>query len=466
MPRFWSLVAAVATALAVAAPALADGSAQSPSPLSLAQAVDFALAHNASVLQAQAQVASAGSVLARDRSLELPLIAGQAQSVLDRQSANNAGSLAQFGLRPSPNFSQNTAQLLGSQNVLNLTDTLQAKQAKHAYDSTVENLRLAREQVTLNVDSGYYALVQNSNIAALDRSDELYQRALLQIAQANFKAGRVAGIDTLKAQVQLTTAQERHASALADVADAGENLGQVIGAPPGTSFIIAATVPQPEPKTTDLAVLRATALANRPEVAIAGANLQNALLSNGLVDAPNLPSVALNGGYGNQVSPTTNAAFVDQCIASNNNPNRPPTIPIQNCSPGTSHFYNIGLTSTWTLPIVDWGATHAAHRSAYSAIDQQRAALDLARNQTTVDVDQAVRRLQVDKENVGLAQANARLAKQAADIAQVQYRLGVISQVDVTSAEQSYQQAARDLLAAQVGYALAVDKVELATGSL
>lgn len=447
-----------------AQPASADPTA-SAAPLSLQQAIDFALAHNATVLQAQAQASAAGAVLVRDRSLELPLISGQAQSVLNRQSANNAGALAQFGLVPSTNFSQNTTQLLGSQSIFNLVDTLQAKQAKHSYDAAAENLRLARQQVTFNVQSAYYALVQNSSLVALDESDERYQQTLLQIAQANFRAGKVAGIDALKAQVALTRAQETRASAGADVSDASENMTQLIGAPAGTRFTVAADVPQPQPKTTNAAALHAAALAQRPEVAIARAYLDNALLADGLIDAPNRPIVALSSGYGNQVSPTSNAALVDQCIASNNNPNRPAGIPLQNCSPGASHFYNIGLTSTWTLPLVDWGALHAAHGSARSAIDQQRAVLDSAQNQTIVDVDQALRRVQVDGQNVASATANAKLAKQTADIAQVQYRLGVVSQIDVASAEQSYLQAARDLLGAQVGYALAVDKLQVATGA-
>jgi len=65
-----------------------------------------------------------------------------------------------------------------------------------------------------------------------------------------------------------------------------------------------------------------------------------------------------------------------------------------------------------------------------------------------------------------LASQNADVAKQAAQIAQLQYKVGLGSQLDVTSAEQTYLQAAKQLLAAQIGYVLAADKLKLATGTL
>ncbi|HEY7994381.1 MAG TPA: TolC family protein, partial [Candidatus Eremiobacteraceae bacterium] len=58
------------------------------------------------------------------------------------------------------------------------------------------------------------------------------------------------------------------------------------------------------------------------------------------------------------------------------------------------------------------------------------------------------------------------VAMQAAKIAQVQYKVGLGSQIDVTTAEQTYLQAAKQLLDAQVAYALAADRLKLATGTL
>jgi len=105
----------------------------SPAPsMTLKQAVDFALSHNPTNIAAQAQAIAAAAALTRTRSAQLPQVAANTQSLLQRQSASNAGTFAQFGLQPTANFSQNTSQVLGTANVINLASTLEARQAKRS----------------------------------------------------------------------------------------------------------------------------------------------------------------------------------------------------------------------------------------------------------------------------------------------------------------------------------------------
>ncbi|HKW45624.1 MAG TPA: TolC family protein, partial [Candidatus Eremiobacteraceae bacterium] len=172
------------------------------------------------------------------------------------------------------------------------------------------------------------------------------------------------------------------------------------------------------------------------------------------------PIINLSGAWGNQVSPTNNVVVLAAC----NNPGRP--LGDRPCGLGPSHFYNVSLTSTWTLPLLDWGTRHAQRASAAVAADEKLTAYNAAKQQVLIDVDQAMRRLAVDRQNLTLAIDNDKLAKRTADVSQVQYRTGVISQIDVTAAEQTYLQTAKDLLTAQVGYVLSVEKLKLAIGAL
>ena len=121
--------------------------APSDAPMTVDQAIAFALAHNASVLAARSSFAAAGAQLAANRSAGLLTINGQAQSVMNRQSANNAGSFAQFGLSPSPNFSQNTTELQAGQSVFDLSTTLRAKDSRRLYDAAPHGRRRALRQV-------------------------------------------------------------------------------------------------------------------------------------------------------------------------------------------------------------------------------------------------------------------------------------------------------------------------------
>jgi multidrug efflux system outer membrane protein len=446
--------------LAALGVAIAVGAAASPAPMTLDQAVSFAMSHNASVLTAQVAFAAAGAQVAANRAAGLLGVNGQAQSVMNRQSASNAGQFAQFGLSPSPNFSQNTTQVQAVQNVFDLTTTLQARDAQRAYDAAHHNLRLAQERAKLDVETAFYGLAESAQLVALAHSDTAYQQSLVSIAQVNYGTGKVAGIDVLKARIGLTSSQETGASAEADAADARENLAQLIGASASQEFMLPATIPVPDPPAGDQASLVARALRDRPDVLAAFDTYSQALVARSLVDAPDRPIVNLTGAWGNQVSPTSNVAILAAC----NNPGRPLGLPL--CGLGPSHFYNVSLTSTWTLPLLDWGSKHAARASAAEAADAKLAAYDAAKQQTLIDVDQAFRRLAVDRQNLTLATDNDKLAKRSADVSQVQYRTGVISQIDVTAAEQTYLQTAKELLTAQVGYVLSVEKLKLAIGAL
>ena len=437
----------IVLAAAVASPAAA-------APMTLAQAIAFAQAHSEQVLVAKAQWVQAGATLAADRSAQLPNVQGIAQSSMSR-SANYSGNFAQIGVPVQPNVSQNTAEVAGSQSVFNLQNELTADAARHGYDQAQQNYRLVKEQTVLSVETSFYTYAQDVQLVGLAKADLAYQQQLYSIADANYKSGLVAGIDRLKAQVQRTSSQESLASATADAEDARENLAQSIGAQPSQAFAVPAAIPAPPMPSTDEHALDALALVHRPDLAIAKDALDIAVLDNGLIDAPNRPTVALQGAWGNQVIPTAFPFNEATCAIHLFDPHCGPT-----------HFYTIGLTSQLLLPLLDWGTLHAQHNGAHANIDSQTASYEAAKRQAIIAVDQAVRRLIVDQQNLGLATQNAAVALQAAKIAQVQYKVGLGSQLDVTTAEQTYLQAAKQLLDAQVGYVIAADTLKLATGTL
>jgi outer membrane protein TolC len=459
--RAASAVAAALVALAMGrpAPSLAD---QPPAPtappkvMTVEQAADFALTHNVNVIKAQAAVASAGATLAGARAATLPTVGGQLQSQLDKQT--NSAQFAQIGASVSPTFSQNTAAITGNFVGLNLVNIYQARADAQAYDQAMASLRLAREQSTLDVETAYYKYVELVEITEVARENAAYNKALVTIAEVNFRAGKVSGVDQLKAQVEYTRALEQLSSAQADAVDAREDLAQLIGASMFQEFYVPAVVPEPPLPDLDTKLLNELALANRPEISIADAELNSAFISYAAVDAPNRPNVSVAGAWGNQASPTNNAANFNACVGAG--------FPPSQCGPGPSHFYEISIVSAWQLPLLDWGTVHAGHGSARKSIDLQLAQVASAKQQALIDVDQAVRRLLVNRENLRLATTNASVAKQAADISVVQYKVGVISQTDVTVAQQSYLTAARDLLTAQSDYVLSIVRLKMATGTL
>jgi len=459
---FASLTCALASFTLAVAQDAARASGTSPDatqPMTLEQAVDFGLAHNPAVIKASAAVSDAGATLARDRAATLPTVSGNLQNQM--QKSANSGQFAQIGVPVAPTFSQNTAALRANFNGLNLTNIDQARSDKQAYDQAKQQLVLAQEQSTQNVETSFYAVAQDEQLTGIAQENVNYNHTLMQIADVNYRAGKVAGLDRLKAQVAYTSALEQFASAQADQEDAQENLAQLIGAPMAQQFAIPSILPEPPLPDLDRNALDQLALANRPEVAIAEAQLNAALISDNMVDAPNRPNVQMTGAWGNQVSPTNNALILNNfnaCVAAGNPPSA--------CEPGGSHFYEVSIISTWTLPLIDYGTLHAAHTSAHREIDSQIAQLASAKQQALIDVDQAVRRLLVDRDNLTLAASNVEVAKQAAFISAAQYKVGIISQTDVAAAQQSYLAAAKDLVNAQVAYLLGIAALKKATGTL
>ncbi|HKW45084.1 MAG TPA: TolC family protein, partial [Candidatus Eremiobacteraceae bacterium] len=231
--------------------AAAMGVAPTAAPMTLDQAVAFAMSHNASVLAARVAYADAGAQVAANRAAGLPSVNGQAQSLMSRQSANNSGQFAQFGLSPSPNFSQTTTQVQAGQNVFDLTTTLRARDAQRAFDAARHDLRLAQEKTKLDVETAFYGLAESEQLVTLAHADTAYQQSLVSIAQVNYGTGKVAGIDVLKARIGLTSSQEHGASAEADAADARENMAQLIGAPAGQTFALPDSIPAPSPPAGD-----------------------------------------------------------------------------------------------------------------------------------------------------------------------------------------------------------------------
>ncbi|MBV8365630.1 MAG: TolC family protein [Candidatus Eremiobacteraeota bacterium] len=446
----------MAVVLAQAAPVNPAPTA-TPGPMTLQQAVDYGLTHNTNVQRAASSFAQAGANLARDRAFTLPTVNGELQNQMNKQTG--AGQFGQIGIAPTETFSQNTAGLTGTFNGLNLVNIYQARSDKQSYDVANEDFYLAREQSISDTETAFYKLVQDRQLTEVARENVNYNRVLEQIAEANFKAGKVAGLDQLKAQVSYTQALEQLAAAGADEEDAREDLAQLINAPMTQQFALPSEPPQPPLPSLDEKVLDQIALANRPEIATAQAQLNNAFISYYQVDAPNRPTVALNGAWGNQVSPTNNALFYNQCTAEG--------FPPSACGPpNPSHFYEISIVSQWTLPLLDWGTVHAGHESAKRAIDTETTVLQAAKQQAFIDIDQAARRLLVDRENLRLATGNITVARQAALISAVQYKVGLATQTDVSAAQQQYLTAARDLLAAQVAYVLGLVRLKLATGTL
>lgn len=434
-------------------------------PLDLPAAVSYALAHDATLLAKTAQVAQAESSYVRLHAAEFPTVGGQLQSQLGR-SQNSSGALAQYGLSPLSQFSQNTAAVTSTYNLFNGgLSQLQAQNAKRQMESARSDLRRAQDQKAIDVATGFFGLATKRVAVRLAQGDRAYQQTLLAIAQANERVGRGAGVDVLRAQSSEARSESVLVSAEADAANASESLAQSIGAPLGVAFDVPEPLPEPPLPPTPLQAMIALAQAGRPDVASARAQLSAALLADREIDTDRYPQLALNASFGNQFSPTAYGQQLTQIQAQNaiNAANGLPLLPPP--PRGNPGYWQIGATATLGTPLIDWGTRHAAHRAAHAQIDSATANLDSTKSAVELDVRQSLRTAQAAAASLQYAKIAASAGRESARIAQLQYKNGLISIADVASAQQQALSAENDLSNARGTYLTALVRLRVSLGS-
>ncbi|PZR57544.1 MAG: hypothetical protein DLM50_06105 [Candidatus Meridianibacter frigidus] len=451
---------------------VAASAAASAAPLTLQEAVRYALTHNSTIASRQATLANLEANFAKAHAAEFPPISGSLSNTMAR-SSNALGSFAQIGATPASRFSQNTAQI-GTQWTLynGSLNQILAQESKRQVEGAREDLRQSQNQITQSVVSAYYSVASKSNATLLANSNLSYQQTLFSVAQAKERAGMIAGVDVLRADAALQQASAAKISAESDEATARENLAQLIGAPVETTFAAQAALPQPALPAAPLDTLLQTAHVSRPDIASAAANVAFARLSRAAIDADLRPQIALNAAFGNQTSPTT---FVNQqaqidslnqfCRLAPTDPNCSGA-PFPNVARGTPGFWQISATSTFAVPLIDYGTRRAQHRAGDEQIDS--ALLNLISVQTAADADvrQSLRGAQTALATLGYQRKAASLATESARIAQLQYKNGLISLTDVNAAQQTALSAQTDYFNARVAYINAIVKLRSSLGTL
>ena len=478
-PAAFALAAAVGlfTIASACTPAFATEPERAPQGLDALGAIRYALDHAPAILAKRSDFAGLVASFTQKRSTQYPSVDGQLQNQIAR-SSNLGGQFAQFGIQPVSNFSQNTAQILSQYNLYNGSVQLAAEQAKRNAESSAAGLRLQEEQTALDVSSNFYGLAALHQTVILDENDLAYQRQLLDVARANERVGRVAGVDVLRAQVAVARSEANLVQARADEANAREALAVEIGASPEATFNVPTNLPEPPIPSASPPALVAVAKVNRPEVAAAKAVLQAAHLGDAAVDSDLRPTIQVNGSFGSQISPTTDVLQQQSIDAQNAaalanynlertlfpNINFPAPLLIPPVARGKPGFWQFNILSTFTLPVVDYGTRAANHRAARAQIVSAAGAYDNALDAVERDVRAADRNLRAAFEKLALAKDSARLARESARIAQLQYQNGLISFSDVTQTEQTALSAENDLVAARATYVSAYIRLRLALG--
>jgi outer membrane protein TolC len=443
---------ALVAALAVAALVPLHASA---TPMSLRGAITYALNHSATVAQQYAAVTQAQHAVAQQAALTFPVINGELQNYATK-SANYQGIYSIIGAQQQNVFSQNTAQI-GTTYILDTggLSYIQLQSAKAAASQAEQKLTSSEDQIATSVTDAYFSVVQKQAIVNVDSSDLAYQNVLVKEAKVKEHAGVAAGVDVLKAEVAQAKSNSTLIGARSDVDNARETLAQTIGAPLDQAFAFPPAIAQPPLPLQPVDTLENVALNASPDIKAARDAVSAARLTRRGWGRELFPQVQLSAAFGNQFAPTTAGQIVGVTPGG-----QPIVIPR-----GSAGFWTLGATTTFTLPLVDYGQRHTERVNDDAALVSAQRSLDEARTQVDINVRQSYRAAQTALAQLRFASDESRLGTESARIAELQYQHGLIALSDVIQTQQQSVTAQSDFVAARVAYVDAVIKLRVSLGT-
>src|SRR3989442_1114888 len=267
--------------------------------LTIVDAVQRALEHNLGTLLAEQRVSEAGGARWRALSDLLPDVRGRLSAT--RQKVN----LAAFGF-PLPAgipslvgpFNVYDARVFAAQSIFDLHAINSARAETHNVAAARFDYKNARDIVVLVSANSYAQALAASALVDSARAQLQTAEALHQQAVDLKQGGLVAGIDVLRAEVQVDTARQRVTATQADFDKSKLQLARIIGLPLGQSFTLADQMRMVAFPDITLEAALDRAYQSRSDYQAALARIEAAEANRRAITGEALPSVRVTADYG------------------------------------------------------------------------------------------------------------------------------------------------------------------------
>lgn len=451
LPHGFRILVALVVALATSGPARAVS-------LSIEEAMARAVAQSEAVEVATANLDRARADQKRAFSEWMPQVYGQLS--YDRAIQTEYDEIFETptgGVDPAfqslPFGRQNTwrAGLSVSQNLFaggaSIARTALTERARQMSESTVES---NRAQAVLVVVQAYYDAVLARQLVRIAEENLQQAEATLAQARIQYENDTTAAFDVLRAEVSAGNQRPTLLSRRAALANAEENLRQVLDLPPGLPLELTSTLEGP---LVDLGpAAREHAGMSEEEIRVSVRQAQDLVFirqsSVNIAWAQHLPLIDFSMTYGLVSYPEEIPPKLDDVRA--------------------NWFFGFGLQ----LPLFTGFRINGDVDAARSDVMEAQARLRLALELAALESADFQRQLQTAvaslESNVGIVEQ----ARQAATIAELRYREGISTQLELTDAQlllaqaqANRAQAARDVQIARVRLALLPALPTTATGA-
>jgi outer membrane protein TolC len=402
-----------------------------PLKLTVIDAIVRALEHNLGVLTAEDALGRARGSRWLALSDLLPTVSGRVSET--RQKIN----LAAFGFGASGGpsfpgipdvvgpFNVFDARLFVAQSVFDVASINNAREEAHLVEAARLSHQSARYFVIHVAGNAFVqALAASARAdaarAQLETADALYRQAV------DLKAGGIiAGIDVLRAQVQLTTGRQRSTAAANDFEKAKLALARIVGLPLGQPLALDPVLPDlPAP---DMSLEQAVdrAYAARPDYQAALQRVRAAEAERAAVVGSNLPSVHVSADVGDiGLAPASARA-------------------------------TYALLGSVNVPIFNGGRTQGRLLQADADLRARRSEAADLKASIYYEVRAAYLDLDATAEQLRAATQGRDLAAQQLAQSRDRFAAGVASNLEIVQAQEAVALATEQFISAQYGYDLA-----------
>lgn len=427
--------------------------AQAQRTLTLAEAISMALDHGESVRQARAGLALALADSTRATARRRLQIEGRGAytrtlasefedidfSFGDGDAGSGLGDLP-FGQKNRYDLGVAASQVLFAGGGIGASE----KAARFGVDAAQISIEAARAALTLDVVGAYFDAALTDRLVAI-AEESLAQAERTQVqAKAAFEVGDAAEFDVLRAEVARDNERPGLLDRKAQRALAHLRLRQLLDLPADSDLVLATEAPasglfDAEPATGIDDPAEALAARRAPlRQAEAQVSIRRQLVR--VAQAARYPGVSLSSDYGRVAYPASGLPSWNE----------------------TRDNWTVGLSMR--VPIFSGGALKADILAAEARLEDALATRDLAHKLAVLETRDALERLSTAQEVWQVSSGVVSQARRAYDIAEVRYREGISTQLELDNARLLLRQAeanralaARDLEVARARVALLVD---------
>jgi outer membrane protein len=424
--RLRSTAVAILMSAAAARPVAAATAERLPAVLSLDAALDLARKHQPDLRAAHFNTVAAEARVDEQYANLLPQL--NLSSSYTRQTSNFAPAPSTSQVMSSSvrssfdsfNYFRNSAN--ASQLIWDFGQTVRKRDAAQAgADATLDVEKASALTIDLNLRTAFFTASAARSAVDVARETLANQNKHLEQIQSFVDLGRNPTIDLLQARVDQANAEVQLINAQGSYATARAILNQAMGVEADIGYDVETTVSAPVPGESSASEgLVEEALNGRPEIAALRQQLRAQVLNNKSVYGRYWPSLQA------QAQGTYNGYELDRLVWN----------------------LSAGLGLSWTL--YDGGQTRATLREGDANVASLAAQIDSIRLQVRVDVEKARLAVVGAKASLDVAGRSLTNARARLDLAEIRYRTGVGSIIELSDAQLAATNAAFQKLQAQL----------------